>query len=715
MSTLINLKTQLPNLTRYLMILGVIAFISVLFPASLQFKYQYEQGQTWRHDDMVAPFDFAIQKPQSEIDASVEQIRSDFPPYYEMDLSIAKERKRYFQQAFYNQIEMLEDENQFQDVRTRPNRYLDYGYRFLDRVYERGIIALSPAHEQKGKDFVINLLIGSDAEQHTLEYFYTVQSAQNLLTDSLPYSNLREPDFLYPLLEEAIVPNVFYNADITAKFLESALNSVATTRGMVRQGDTIVARGEVVTAEVYQQLVSLENQYEQDVSTQKNYWTVFGGYFLLTLLIVGIFAVYLFMFAHKVFRKHKELFFLLMWLLLYSYLVYAVENSGTDVLTAYMIPFCIVPIVIRTFYNNQLAIFSHITVVLIASYLSSLGYEFTLIQILAGIVVLLSDINTRDWSRFFSSMLYIFFTYALAFLGLSLIQEGSFETIDWSIFTAIFINSFLTMLAYPMIPLLERIFGYTSHITLMELSDMNRPLLRELGIKAPGTLQHSLQVANLSEAAARRVGADQLLVKVGALYHDIGKMKKPDYFVENQNGDSPHEELTSLESAKVIIEHVTEGVKMAKKQRLPKVIVDFIRTHHGTTRVEYFYRNQLKENEEAEIETEVNEEDFRYPGPKPRTKEEAIMMLADSIEAACRSLKNPTEERINDMIDKIVAGKISGGQLEDSRLTFRELEVCKKEFKKLMKSVHHARIEYPEEEKKAKEAASEKKVTEEKE
>ncbi len=689
---------------RYLMILSVIGFISILFPASLQFKYQYERGRTWRHDDLVAPFDFAIQKAQEEIDSSVAQIRADFSPYYEMDPSVARAQKRRFEQAYYSQLKMLEDETQFRDARSRPERYIEYGQRFLDRIFERGVIELSPAHEQRSKDFVINLLIGSDAAQHTLEYFYTVQSAQNLLTDSLPYSNLREPDFLYPLLEEAIVPNVFFNADITAKFLESALANIATTRGMVRQGDTIVTRGDVVTADIYQKLVSLEQQYEKDVSTQKNYWTIYSGYFLLTLLIVGIFSVYLFMFAHKVFRKHKELFFILMWLILYSYLVYAVENSGTDVLTAYMIPFCIVPIVIRTFYDNQLAIFSHITVVLIASYLSSLGYEFTLIQILAGIVVLLSDINTRDWSRFFSSMLYIFFTYALAFLGLSLIQEGAFESIDGSVFTAIFINSFLTMLAYPMIPLLERIFGYTSHITLMELSDMNRPLLRELGIKAPGTLQHSLQVANLSEAAARRIEADPLLVKVSALYHDIGKMKKPDFFVENQNGDSPHEKLSPLESAKVIIEHVTEGVKMAKKHRLPNVIIDFIRTHHGTTRVEYFYRKHLAENEESE----VDEEDFRYPGPKPRSKEEAIMMMADSIEAACRSLKNPTEDQINGMIEKIIAGKISGGQLEDSRLTFRELEVCKKEFKKLMKSVHHARIEYPEEQKQSRDTKEEK-------
>ncbi|MDX1943656.1 MAG: HDIG domain-containing protein [Saprospiraceae bacterium] len=688
-----NIKAQLPNITRYLIILGVIAFISFLFPKSLQFKYEFERGQTWRHEEVIAPFDFAIKKTQAEMDSAVEQLSAEFPPYYEMNLDIVKEQKRTFAKAFGQQLNATKNDEQFQDVKVRPDRYLNYGNDFLDRIYDHGIIQLSPAHDGKSKDFVFNLLKNNASQPQTLEYFYTLNSVKSLLTDSLPYSQLQEPDFLYPLLENAIQPNVFYNADITSKFLNEALAKISTTRGLVKQGDIIIARGNVVTDEIFQQLISLKEQYELDVTTRRSSWLVFVGYFLLTTLIVGIFSIYLSMFANKVFRKHKELFFILLWLLIYGYLVFAVEK--TDALNAYMIPFCIVPIVIRTFYNNQLAIFTHISVVLIASFLSSLGYEFTLLQILAGIVVLLSDINTRNWSQFFSSMLYIFLTYALAFLGLSLIQEGSVQGIDGSVFTAIFINSFLTMLAYPLIPLLERLFGFTSHITLMELTDMNRPLLRELSIKAPGTLQHSMQVANLSEAAARKIEADSLLVKVGALYHDVGKAKNPGFFVENQNGNNPHENKSPLESAKLIIEHVPEGIAMAKKHRLPSVVIDFIRTHHGTTRVEYFYRNYINVNPEIK----VDETDFRYPGPKPRSKEEAILMMADSIEAACKSLKNPTETQINEMIDKIVTGKISNGQLDDSKISFREVEICKKEFKKFMKSVHHARIEYPEEKK----------------
>ena len=380
--------------------------------------------------------------------------------------------------------------------------------------------------------------------------------------------------------------------------------------------------------------------------------------------------------------------------MLYSWLVTAVES--TDTLSAYLIPFCIIPIVIKTFYDTRLALFTHIVVVLIASFLSKQGYEFTFLTILAGIVVLLTEVNTRDLTRFFYSILYLLLTYAIGYFSLSLIQEGQLTDIDYSAYTWLVINVVLTLLAYPLIPLLERFFGFTSSISLMELSDMNRPLLRKLALDAPGTLQHSLQVANLSEAAAQAIGADALLVKVAALYHDIGKTKQPAYFIENQSGQNPHDDISYLDSAKIIISHVTDGIEMAKKARLPKLLINFIRTHHGDTRVEYFYRNYLKDHPGESIDEAI----FRYPGPRPQSKEETILMLADSIEAACKSLKNPSEADLNDLIEKIVSGKIQHGQLDKSTMSFQELEQCKQIFKQIMKSVHHVRIEYPDEQKK---------------
>ncbi|HQU58401.1 MAG TPA: HDIG domain-containing protein, partial [Saprospiraceae bacterium] len=543
----------------------------------------------------------------------------------------------------------------------------------------------------KGEGFVINVVRGNTTQPQTVENLLNVEKAKALLSDSLPYSRLAEPEFLYPILESLIAPNLIYNDTLSRRILEEEQSQIATFRGRVSKGELIVLKGGTITDDIYQKLVSFRQQYEEEVSVENSKWGVLAGYFILSSLIIGVFLLYVKLFAQPVFSRFNKLIFILLWLAVYSYLVYAVEQ--VSLLSVYMIPFCIVPIIIKTFYNDRLALFTHIIVVLLASFMTSLGFEFTFLQILAGMVVVLSSINTRDWSRFFYSIFSIFLAYGLGYLGLSLIQEGNLQAIDLNVFAWLFLSTFLTLLAYPLIPLMERFFGFTSAITLVELSDLNRPLLRELSRKAPGTMQHSLQVANLSEEAARKIGADSLLVKVAALYHDVGKTLQPAFFIENLPGKNPHEGLSELESAKILMNHVPEGVKMAKKARLPNLLIDFIRSHHGTTRVEYFYRNFVNEHPEVE----VDESEFRYPGPRPRTKEETILMMADSIEAASKSLKNPTEADISDLVDKIVAGKITQGQFENSRMTFRELEDCKIVFKQLLKSVYHVRIEYPEE------------------
>lgn len=693
---------RLPSVFRYLMVLGVVVFISFLFPNNLKFKYKFEKGRTWQYEDLEAPFDYAIRKTDEEIQADLAELDKDFAPYYDLDTSLLNKKKKAFKTSFENQLESVNEDAQFTDVKRQPEKYLNYGYSFLDRIYNNGVIELADQHAGKGKDYVINILSGNKTHKQTLENLISVEQARSLLSDDLPYSKLSEPDFLLPILDDLIAPSLEYDSALTTRLREDLVSSVPQTRGMVRKGEVIITNGALINEDNYQKLISLREQYERQLIESKPRQWIFLGYFLLTSLIIGVFMLYLGFHAPEVYKSSIKMLFIFLWLALYSYLVYLVENIS--ILSAYIIPFCIVPIVIKTFFNARLALFTHIVVVLIASFLSSLGYEFTFLQILAGIVVLLTNVDTREWTRFFYSMLFIFFTYALSYLGLSLIQEGNITNIDWSVYSWIFLNVFLTLLAIPLVPLLERFFGFTSAITLVELSDMNRPLLRDLSLKAPGTWQHSLQVANLSEAAARKINANHLLVKVAALYHDIGKMLHSEYFIENQSGKNPHEELSDLESAKMIISHVTEGEKMAKKARLPKLIIDFIKTHHGTTRTEYFYRNFIKDHPDME----VDESDFRYPGPRPRTKEESILMIADSIEAACKSLKNPTEKDLHELINKIITGKMTQGQLEESELTFEELEQCRQVFKTVMKSVHHVRIEYPDD-KKEEEKTEEKK------
>jgi len=685
---------NLPTIVKYFLVLLVVVFISYLFPNNTKFKYNFEKGQTWRYEDLAAPFDFAILKPEETRKQELEQLKNGFSPYYEVNPDVARNTIQQVRAGFSEQLKMANSDGLYEDVTRNSKKYMNYGLGFISRKYGQGFIQLDTQHIARGDNFVINLRTGNTTQQRTLQSFISLDKIDLLVTDSLFKSGLKEAEFLIPLLQNKFSKNIFYSAELSNKFLDDLIQSYSPSYGMVKQDQLIIKRDGIVTDDIYQKLLSYKAQYEEEVTSKKSHWGVFIGYFLLTSLIVGVFLMYLQYHAKKVFQSFSQLIFMLLWLVLYSYLVFAVEQNSS--LSSYMIPFCIVPIVVKIFFNDRLALFTHIVVVLIASFLSSLGYEFTFLQILAGIVAILANIEVRNWTKFFTSMLFIFGAYALGYLGLSLIKEGSLATVDWSIYSWIFLNVFLTLLAYPLIPLLERLFGFTSSITLIELSDMNKPLLKELSLKAPGTLQHSLQVGNLSEAAADVIGADTLLVKVAALYHDIGKTLQPQYFIENLGGgESPHNQLNNFESTKVIIEHVTEGIKMAKKARLPEVIIDFIKTHHGTTRVEYFYRKQLQDFPDQEFDVSL----FRYPGPRPMTKEQTIMMMADSIEAACKSLKNPTGEDIDQFVDKIVSGKVTTGQFVNSELTFEELGKSIFEFKKMLRSIHHVRIEYPEEKK----------------
>jgi len=454
------------------------------------------------------------------------------------------------------------------------------------------------------------------------------------------------------------------------------------------KGDLLMRKGEEVTQ--FKNKI-LGGYFSQNMDFSAKRYVYFAGYFLLTAMILGAQLLFSIKYFPQITRTNSGVIFLVIWPVLFSFIVFIINLN--DSISPYLIPFCLVPIIVYNFYGGRLALFIHIVVVLIASFLSGLGYEFTFLQILAGIVTLLVITETRYWNVFFRTILFIMATYLVGYLGLALINSGSLNASEYKTFGWLAVNSLLLLLAYPFIPIVEKLFGFTSSILLAELADMNKPLLKELSIKAPGTLQHSLQVANLSEAAADKIGANGILVKTAALYHDIGKMKQPELYIENSKGVNHHEKLNNFESAKIIIEHVTEGIVMAKKAKLPKVLIDFIATHHGTTRVEYFYRNQLS----SEPERQFDESLFRYPGPKPTTKEQTIMMIADSLEAASKSLKSPTGQDIDQLIDKIIDHKIDNAQLSDSELTFNELAICKEVWSSLLRSINHVRIEYPSE------------------
>lgn len=683
-------RTHFHEFANTLLIISVILLISLLAPAHLRFSYAFEQGQPWAYKDLHAPFDFSLIKSEEELMREREEALQSVSPVYVVDPSILRDQIYQFKEAFYTQLESVSRDpyNPFAELVRDPAPYISYGESYLRRQYQRGIILPEEQHLKAGPAFVIAVINGNTLREYTLESLSDPATAQRMLGDTLPFVKLPHTDFLLPLLEEHLKPNLFYDDSITQLMQQEALAGITERKGLVKQGELIVAKGSLVTKETHQKLESFRQEFEQQKSGWK-FYSVLVGYLLLISLLVVTFTVYLKTFARLIYNRFNRLLFIMMWLVLYSYLVYVVEN--VDILSVNIIPFCIVPIVVKTFFTERLALFTHLMVVLIAGFLSSLGYNFIFLQLLAGIVVLLAKVDTRNWSRFFYSHLFIFLSYLIGLTGLSLIQEGNLSEVNASSVTAIGLNVFLTLSAYPLIPLLERMFGFTSPMTLVELADMNQPLLRELALRAPGTMQHSLQVAHLAEAAARRIGADELTVRVGALYHDIGKKINPLFFIENQSGINPHKEISKLDSARIIIGHVEEGVQLAKKHHLPQLIIDFIRTHHGTTRVEYFYRSYLNENEQADIDESL----FRYPGPRPTTKEETILMLADSLEASCKSLHAPTGNDIDNLVDTIIDGKLHLKQLEDSQLSFRELQECKIVFRQILRSIHHERIQYP--------------------
>jgi cyclic-di-AMP phosphodiesterase PgpH len=781
-----KLFANIPNAARYVVALLALISLLPLLPTNATFKYKFNLGQTWLYDDLLANFDFAILKSSEEITKERADLDRELSPYYEIDLETISERKKIFTQRFEQQLKL--SRVQFPDVAKNTEGYQNYGNYVIGRLLSRGILKKDTFIEKHDKEFVINILRGNITEKQTLQNIFTPEQAQRWLGDSLPFAKLQEPEFLLPLLEPLLSPNLAFNAEKTRDFKQQELDKMSTSRGMVKSGELIVPKGGIVTQGVYQKLISFKEHYESDYLASRKFYLVLFGYVLLLTIALALFLFYLQNHAKSAYDKLRWVIFLLAWVVAYTYLMYGVRAS--EVLHPYIVPFCIAPIMIKNFYNRELAFVTHVISVLIAGLITSPGYEFILLQSLAGLVVVFSRFDTRYWGNFYQSIASIIVVYMLGYIGISFIEEPNFLLIKWSVLIWLALNGFLTLLAYPLIPLFGNLFGFISSITLAELSDLGHPLLKELSMKAPGTLQHSLQVANLSEAAAVSIGANDLLIKVGALYHDIGKTQKSQYFIENQSGTNAHDLLSPLESANLIMAHVTEGVKMAEKLGLPQPIIRFIQTHHGTTAVEFFYRlhmdnlklkiknselkisenttqntsnteggnaeltiknlelkitentpnlhlnnklnqgsnapnselinelnttnlalnNELKTVKNSALKSDnllINSElnlieleaierlKFTYAGPKPKTREETILMLADSLEAAAKSLKSPTSEGIDNLVGKIVDHKISQGQLSDSALTFNELELCKASFKKTLKSIHHVRIEYP--------------------
>jgi len=661
-----------------------VIFVTLSLPKQARFRFEYEKGKTWMQKDLYSPHSFSIRKTNEEIEKDRDDILKSVLPIYQNDVQVVENSMDAFSSEFETKWKSSGNPENSKEI------YFTAGTSVLKNMYAQGLMNPVKKYQRNGINYNFSLVFNNVSTQlNTADAFLISDSTQLIKQKIKTYVTIENKEWLIQLIANQLKANYVYDEAITDKLEENALNSLSTTRGMVQKGELIITKGTMVNSVIYQKLESLRAAYEEDAKIIGNRNLILLGQFLLAGLIITLLMVFLFLFRKDIYADNRQLALIL--LVITGMLIGLSWAIRINIPSVYYIPFCIVPIIIRILFDTRLALNIHLLVVLIAGFFVPNSFEFSFLQISAGMVAIYSIKNLIKREQFLISALLILLNYFIAFTGISLIRDGSLTDIEWLNFVPFIFSVLFSLLAYPLIYAFEKMFGITSDVTLMELTNTNSNLLRDLSLKAPGTFQHSLQVANLAEAAIFKIGGNTLLVRAGALYHDIGKTVNPQYFIENQNrGSNPHDTISYEESAQIIIQHVHKGVEIAKKNNIPEMIIDFIRTHHGNTRVDYFYQSYLKNFPEKFVDENI----FRYPGPIPFSKESAVLMLADSVEAASRSLKDPDAISISELVERIIDYKLDQDQLSNSNITFKDIETIKLIFKTMLMGIYHVRIDY---------------------
>ena len=666
---------------KYFLYLVSIFLIVFFFPKGGKFKYEFQKGKPWQYDNLYAPFDFSIKKSKEEIEEERLAIQNNLIDYYMYDNTIAKEVYGSFNEKFptvFTAEKLNRNQRAIMEV---------VGKEILDEIYKNGVLHNSDRKSVKNS---LYLLKSNEAKLVQFSELYKVQDVETVIEAALKKKGLDSFKSVYQkLFFNIIQPNVFYDQNLSQKEREDELSKISYTRGNIDEGKLIIAKGEVVEADNFKILNSLKDEYESELWTANNYYIILFGYTILVAMVLMMLFLFLKKYRNKIFGNNTKVTFIFFNILLMVFVTtLVVKYNGAYV---FVVPLCILPLILKTFFDARLGLYVHVLTVLILGFVVPNSFEYIFLQIIAGIVTILSVSELYKRANLFISVGQITLIYIVGYFAFHIIHEGNMENIQWLTFGFFLLNGMITLFAQPLIYIYEKIFGLVSDVSLLELSDTNSKLLKELSNKAPGTFHHSLQVANLAEAAANEIGANAMLVRVGALYHDIGKMNNPTYFTENQiTNVNPHDELAPEDSAKIIINHVIEGIEIARKNNLPDRVIDFIRTHHGTNLVFYFYKKQ------QELAEDVNEDNFKYPGPIPFSKETAILMMSDSVEAASKSLKNPTFLIIDEFVEKIITGQMQANQFLNANITFKEIEAVKKILKQKLTNIYHLRVEYPE-------------------
>lgn len=680
------LRDRHEEIFKIFLFLLCIAILVYLFPREGKFRYEIGslKGKPWPYENLMAQFDFPIYKSKEDISAERENIKKKARPYFRVETGIANSKKEEFIAGFENSF-------RHESGKTK-DKLLKDGLNILDSLYGKGIIQIPDSIRKLAETdpgYRLFTLSGSIEEEKTLNDFFTVKSADDYVSAHVgKYKGLE--DTLINILENCITHNVTYDPGTTRKFLNEALAEISPTKGGRVKGESVIYRGEIVTPERYAVLESLQKEYETQTGGGSSFLNVLLGQTISVTICLILLATFLYLFRKDILADINKIIFLL---LLMTLMV--LMNSIAlryNMLHYYLLPFCILPIIIRTFYDTRLALFVHLMTTLINALIVPAPFEFCFIELAGGIAAIFSIVSMRRRSQIFVSSALIFAAYALSYTGFALVHDTETSSLSTSNYISFAVSAALTLFSYPLIYVFERTFGFVSDVTLMEISDTNSLLLRELASKAPGTFQHSLQVADLAEEIVREIGGNTLLARTGALYHDIGKMDMPVFFIENQmTGVNPHEELEFEESARIIISHVIRGIEKARKNAIPEQVIDFIRTHHGTTTTGFFYRSYRLVNPEGD----ATEKDFQYPGPLPYSKETAALMLADATEASARALKKHDAETLDNHVENIVNALVAQNQFVNADITFKDITITKKILKKKLANIYHQRIEYP--------------------
>ena len=668
-----------PNFRLFLFVLTLV-FILFLFPRQTKFKYEFTKGKPWLHESIIAPFDFSILKSNNELSKEREIVASQHLPIYNYSETIFEIKA----EDFTNDFETKWVSKYGKLASSQKNMLVNFGYNYLKDIYSKGIIQLRNSYDIQEFSQVL-LKSESLAQRRDISDFYTVNSAAN----KIQQLSGTEYKFLVPLLLAAVEQNILFDKLATDELLSSELSNISTTKGLVVSGQVIINKGELVDAQKYQVLLSLKQKYEGAVWEKSSYLLVLFGQFILVGISLLMLWLFLRQYRNRILENTTKMSLILSLVVIMVLISSIVLSLAVDWI--YCIPFCILPVVLKAFFDNRVALFVHLITILIIGFIMPNGFEFVFLQLIAGIISILTVIKMYKRAQLFMSVIKVMGVYLLVYIALSITHDASFSGIQGVKLLQFTISGALTIFAYPIVFLFEKIFSLVSDVSLLELTDTNSPLIRRLSDEAPGTFQHSLQVANLAEMGALEVGANALLIRAGAIYHDIGKLKNPRYFIENQSSNfNPHDDIEFDKSASIIINHVFHGIEIAKENKLPDELIDFIRTHHGTTTVEYFYKQYITNFPDEELDRK----DFTYPGPKPFSKETAILMMADSAEAAARSIKNPTAENIDNLVESVINKQLNEDQFSDADITLKEITKLKNLFKKKLVNIHHQRIEY---------------------